>query len=94
MIVFRIACCVVAIFAMTASSIRADDPCLGDEEEKVAKAAIAAMSKAEKSGQPAELFVASRFLADNDLYRSIRQECPGQSQGECAEAWPGIGQGG
>ena len=66
MIVFRIACCVVAIFAVTASSIRADDPCLGDDEEKEAKAAIAAMSKAEKSGQPAELFVASRFLADND----------------------------
>ena len=66
MIVFRIACCVVAIFAVTASSIRADDPCLGDYEEKEAKAAIAAMSKAEKSGQPAELFVASRFLADND----------------------------
>jgi hypothetical protein len=66
MIVFRIACCVVAIVAVTASSVRADDPCLGDEEEKAAKAAIAAMNKAEKSGQPAELFVASRFLADND----------------------------
>lgn len=66
MIVFRIACCVVAIVAVTASSVRADDPCLGDDEEKAAKAAIAAMNKAEKSGQPAELFVASRFLADND----------------------------
>jgi hypothetical protein len=66
MILFRMACCVVAIFAVTASSVRADDPCLGDDEEKVAKAAIAAMSKAEKSGQPAELFVASRFVADND----------------------------
>jgi hypothetical protein len=66
MILFRMACCALAIFAVTASSVRADDPCLGDEEEKAAKAAIAAMSKAEKSGQPAELFVASRFLADND----------------------------
>ncbi len=66
MVLFRMTCCALAIFAVTASSVRADDPCLGDEEEKAAKAAISAMSKAEKSGQPAELFVASRFLAEKD----------------------------
>ncbi len=66
MILFRMACCAVAIFAVTASSVRADDICLADDEEKAAKAAIAAMSKAEQSGQPAELFVAYRFVADND----------------------------
>lgn len=66
MILIRMACCALAIFAVTASSVRADDPCLGDEEEKAAKAAIAAMSKAEKSGQTAELFVASRAIADDD----------------------------
>jgi hypothetical protein len=66
MILFRMACCALVIFAVTASSVRADDICLGDEEEKAAKAAIAAMSKAEKSGQPAELFVASRSIADDD----------------------------
>ena len=66
MVLFRMTCCALAIFAVTASSVRADDICLGDEEEKAAKAAIAAMSKAEKSGQPAELFVASRAIADDD----------------------------
>ena len=66
MILFRMACCALAIFAVTASSVRADDICLGDEEEHAAKAAIAAMSKAEKSGQPAELFVASRVIAADD----------------------------
>ena len=66
MILFRMACCAAAIFAVTASSVRADDICLGDEEEKAAKAVIAAMSRAEQSGQPAELFVASRFVAGND----------------------------
>ena len=66
MILFRAACCAVVVFAVTASSVRADDICLAEDEEKAAKTAIAAMSKAEKSGQPAELFVASRFLADND----------------------------
>lgn len=66
MILFRMACCAAAIFAVTVSSVHADDICLGDEEEKAAKAAIAAMSKAEKSGQPAELFVASRAIADDD----------------------------
>ena len=66
MILFRMACCAAAIFAVTVSSVHADDSCLGDEEEKAAKAAIAAMSKAEKSGQPAKLFVASRAIADDD----------------------------
>ncbi|MEO8046106.1 MAG: hypothetical protein ABI684_02375 [Nitrospirota bacterium] len=66
MILFRMACCAAAIFAVTVSSVHADDICLGDEEENAAKAAIAAMSKAEKSGQPAELFVASRAIADDD----------------------------
>ena len=66
MILFRMACCAAAIFAVTVPSVHADDICLGDEEEKAAKAAIAAMSKAEKSGQPAELFVAYRSIAADD----------------------------
>ena len=66
MILFRMTCCAVAMFAMMVSSVRADDICLADDEEKVARVAIAAMSKAEKSGQPAELFVASRSIAGND----------------------------
>ena len=66
MILYRMACCALAIFAVTVSSVHADDICLGDEEEQAAKAAIAAMSKAEKSGQPAELFVASRAIAADD----------------------------
>ena len=66
MILFRAACCAVVVFAVTASSVRADDMCLAEDEEKAAKTTIAAMSKAEKSGQPAELFVAYRSIADDD----------------------------
>ena len=37
MILFRIACCALAIFAVTVSSVHADDICLGDEEEQAAR---------------------------------------------------------
>jgi len=66
MIRLRMFCCVLLIFAATVPAVHADDICLADDEEKAAKAAIAAFSKAEKSGQPGELFVASRSIADND----------------------------
>jgi hypothetical protein len=39
---------------------------LGDEEEKSAKAAVAALTKAEQAGRPAELFMAYRFILGNE----------------------------
>lgn len=54
------------LLTVTVSPVRADDPCLGDEEEKSAKAAVAALTKAEQAGRPAELFVAYRSILGNE----------------------------
>ncbi|MBI5410983.1 MAG: hypothetical protein HZA21_03225 [Nitrospirae bacterium] len=56
------------ILALTVSpqAVRADDICMGDEEEKATKATIAAALKAEKSGKPAELFVAYQSIMSDD----------------------------
>lgn len=56
----------VILLALTAPSVRADDVCLGDEEEKSAKAQAAALRKAEQSGSPAALFVVYRSILGND----------------------------
>lgn len=58
--------CVLLLLAVTVSPVRADDVCLGDEEEKSAKAAVAVLTKAEQAGRPAELFVAYRFILGNE----------------------------
>lgn len=62
----RIMGCALLLLAVTVSPVRADDPCLGDEEEKSAKAAVAALTKAEQAGRPAELFMAYRFILGSD----------------------------
>ena len=62
----RILSCGLLLLAMTVSPVRADDPCLGDEEEKSAKAAVAALTKAEQAGRPAELFLTYRSILGND----------------------------
>lgn len=54
------------LLAVMVSPVRADDPCLGDQEEKSAKAAVAALTKAEQAGRPAELFVAYRSILGNE----------------------------
>lgn len=56
----------VILLALTAPSVRADDVCIGDDEEKAAKAQVAALRKAEQSGQAAALFVAYRSIMGND----------------------------
>ncbi len=62
----RILSCALLLLAVTVSPVRADDPCLGDEEEKSAKAAVAALTKAEQAGRPAELFMAYRSILGNE----------------------------
>ena len=54
------------LLAVMVSPVRADDPCLGDQEEISAKAAVAALTKAEQAGRPAELFVAYRSILGNE----------------------------
>lgn len=56
----------VILLALTAPSVRADDICLGDDEEKATKAQVTALRKAEQSGQPAALFVAYQSIMGND----------------------------
>ena len=62
----RILGCGLLMLAVTVSPVRADDPCLGGEEAKSAKAAVAALTKAEQAGRPAELFMAYRFILGNE----------------------------
>jgi hypothetical protein len=66
MLLLRLFCNALLFLALTAPSVRADDICLGDDEEKAAKAQVAALNKVEKTGSPAELFVAYQSLASND----------------------------
>jgi hypothetical protein len=55
---------IVVVF--TAPAVHADDPCLGDDEKKVALDQSAALVKEEKAGQRAALFVAYMRVAAND----------------------------
>jgi hypothetical protein len=52
--------------ALAAPAVRADDPCLGDDEKKSALAQSAALAKVEQAGQPAALFVAYMRVTAND----------------------------
>lgn len=63
---FQILWSALLILALTAPSVHADDVCMADEEEKAAKATVAAVRKAEQSGKQAELFVAYRSAAGNE----------------------------
>ncbi|MBA5869122.1 MAG: hypothetical protein GDA68_03815 [Nitrospira sp. CR2.1] len=58
--------CALLLLAVTGAPVRADDPCLGDEEQKSTKAAVAALTKAEQAGRPAELFIAYRSILGNE----------------------------
>ncbi|MCC6140863.1 MAG: hypothetical protein IT389_09655 [Nitrospira sp.] len=56
----------VILLALTATAAHADDICLGDEEEKSAKAQVSALRKAEQAGSQAALFAAYRSVVGND----------------------------
>jgi hypothetical protein len=66
MTIFRILGSALLILALTAPSVRADDMCLGDEEERATKVTIAAALKAEKAAKSVELFVAYQSIANDD----------------------------
>ena len=68
MMTFRILWSALLILALTVPSVRADGGCGGDEENE-AKALVAAARNVEKSGKPAELFVAYGVAVDGS--------CPG-----------------
>jgi len=62
----RVAGYSLILMALAAPAVRADDPCLGDDEKKSALAQSAALAKVEQAGQPAALFVAYMRVTAND----------------------------
>jgi hypothetical protein len=54
------------VVVLTASVVRADDPCLGEDEKKAALTQSAALQQAEQAGQPAALFAAYMRVAASD----------------------------
>jgi len=74
MTMFRILGSALLILALTAPSVRADDMCLGDEEEKATKATIAAALKAEKAAKSVELFVVYQSIANDDCVDRFDKE--------------------
>jgi len=65
MTTFRILWSALLILALIAPSVRADDECMAQDEEKRTKADVAAAIKAEKSAKPAELFVIYQSIANH-----------------------------
>ena len=68
---FRILWSVLLILAVTASpqAVRADDECILDEMQIEVKKELAAAAKAEKSGKPAEIFLAYQTVLDDSCMR-------------------------
>jgi D-Tyr-tRNAtyr deacylase len=65
MIMLRIFGRVFLLLILMAPSVRADDVCLGSDEEKTTKATADLLKKAEQSAQPAHLFLAYLSVAED-----------------------------
>jgi hypothetical protein len=76
----RIAGLPLLVMALAAPVVHADDPCLGEEEKKVALAQSAALAKAEQAGQPAALFVAYMRVAENDCIDRYDKSAMGKAK--------------
>lgn len=70
----------ILALAVPPQAVRADDPCMADDEEKATKATIAAALKAEKAGKPAELFMAYRAVAYNDCVEGVNKGLAGKAR--------------
>ena len=70
------------VAALMAAVVRADDPCLGDEEKKAALAQAAALQKAEQAGQPAALFVAYMRVMANDCIDRYDKNAVGKARAD------------
>lgn len=70
----------ILALAVPPQAVRADDPCMADDEEKATKATIAAALKAEKAGKPAELFMAYRAVAYNDCVEGMNKGLAGKAR--------------
>lgn len=66
---FHILWSALLILALTAPSVRADDECVLDEFQAIVKQELAAAAKAEKSGKPADIFIAYQAVLEDDCMR-------------------------
>ena len=62
----RLAAYSLIMTVLTAPIVRADDPCLGDDQKRAALAQSAALQKAEQAGHPAALFAAYMRVAASE----------------------------
>jgi hypothetical protein len=76
----RVAGYSLMLMALAAPAVRADDPCLGDDEKKAALAQSAALAKAEQAGQPAALFAAYMRVAVNDCIDRYDKNAVGKAK--------------
>jgi hypothetical protein len=76
----RVAGYSLMLIALTAPAVRADDPCLIDDEKKAALAQSAALQKAEQAGQPAALFVAYMRVVANDCIDRYDKNAMGKAK--------------
>lgn len=76
----RVAGYSLMFMALTAPAVRADDPCLGDDEKKAALAQSAALAKAEQAGQPTALFAAYMGVAVNDCIDRYDKNAVGKAK--------------
>jgi len=76
----RVAGYSMILMALAASAVRADDPCLGDDEKKSALAQSAALAKAEQAGQPVALFIAYTRVAANECIDRYDKNAMGKAK--------------
>lgn len=76
----RVAGYSLILMVLAAPAVRADDPCLGDDEKKSALAQSAALAKAEQAGQPTALFVAYMRIVANDCIDRYDKSAMGKAK--------------
>lgn len=76
----RVAGYSLMLIALTVSTVRADDPCLGDDEKKAALAQSAALQQAEQAGQPTALFMAYMRVVANDCIDRYDKNAMGRAK--------------
>ncbi len=80
MTLLRILGCTLLALVLAVPPVLADDPCLADDEKKMALLQVAAMKKSEQSGQPAELFNAYRAVVGNDCIGSYDKDASAKAK--------------
>lgn len=68
------------LLALAVPPVRADDPCLADDEKKTALAQSTALQKAEQTGQPAALLVAYMKVVANDCVERYDKNAAGKAK--------------